>query len=145
MFQGPDPAVLKDLCAQAQAIMEESDATWLVTDDWSPMVPAVKVDYDQSAARQAGISRSAAGISVMAAAGGIPCGTLNDGAEKLGIYIRSTGMDGEPACGEHSQRSGMGPAAVRILRSQYGDRPGCDDWHGRKGRHHRETDRSHTA
>ena len=96
MFQGPDPAVLKDLCAQAQAIMEESDATWLVTDDWSPMVPAIKVDYDQSAARQAGISRSAAGISVMAAAGGIPCGTLNDGAEKLGIYIRSTGMDGEP-------------------------------------------------
>ena len=40
--------------------MEESDATWLVTDDWSPMVPAVKVDYDQAAARQAGVSRSAA-------------------------------------------------------------------------------------
>ena len=96
MFQGPDPAVLKDLCAQARAIMEESDATWLVTDDWSPMVPAVKVDYDQAAARQAGVSRSAAGISVMAAAEGIPCGTLNDGAEKLGIYIRSTGMDGKP-------------------------------------------------
>ena len=96
MFQGPDPAVLKDLCAQAKARMEESDATWLVTDDWSPMVPAVKVDYDQAAARQAGVSRSAAGISVMAAAEGIPCGTLNDGAEKLGIYIRSTGMDGKP-------------------------------------------------
>lgn len=96
MFQGPDPAVLKDLCAQAQAIMEESDATWLVTDDWSPAVPSVKVEYDQAAARQAGISRSSAGISVMAAAEGIPCGTLNDGAEKIGIVIRSTGMDGNP-------------------------------------------------
>ena len=53
MFQGPDPAVLKDLCAQAQAIMEESDATWLVTDDWSPMVPAVKVEYDQAASTSA--------------------------------------------------------------------------------------------
>ena len=96
MFQGPDPAVLKDLCAQAQAIMEESGATWLVTDDWSPMVPAVKVEYDQAAARQAGISRSSAGISVMAAAEGIPCGTLNEEGERIGIYIRSTGMDGEP-------------------------------------------------
>lgn len=96
MFQGPDPAVLKELCAQAKAIMDSSDATWLVTDDWSPAVPAVKVEYDQSAARQAGISRSSSGISVMAAAEGVPCGTLNDGAERLGIYLRSTGMDGEP-------------------------------------------------
>ena len=32
----------------------------------------------------------------MAAAEGIPCGTLNEGAERLSIYIRSTGMDGKP-------------------------------------------------
>lgn len=95
-FSGPDPAVLKDLCAQAQEIMEESDATWLVTNDWEPMTPLLKIDYDQSAARQAGISRSAAGLSVMAAAGGIPCGTFNNGTDKMNIYIRSTGMDGLP-------------------------------------------------
>ena len=96
VFKGPDPAVLKDLCAQAMEIMDESDATWLVTNDWEPLAPALKVDYDQAAARQAGISRSSAAMSVMAAAGGIPCGTFNEDGEKLSIYIRGTGMDGEP-------------------------------------------------
>ena len=72
----------------------------------------------------------------MAAAEGIPCGTLNEGAERLSIYIRSTGMDGKPvdnirnapvwgllACGQYPQCSGMGSATIHILRCKYGDRP----------------------
>lgn len=95
-FSGPDPAVLKSLSAQAEEIMRNSDATYLVTNNWSNKIPALTVNYDQSIARSAGITRSDAGISLMAAAGGIPCGIYNQGNEKHTIYLKSTESDGTP-------------------------------------------------
>lgn len=96
VFTGPDPAVLKSLAAQAKDIMEKNDATWLVTDNWSAMEPSVIIDYNQIEARMAGISRSDAGLSVLAASEGIPCGTITEGEDRLTVYIRSTGPDGMP-------------------------------------------------
>ena len=96
VFTGPDPAVLKALAAQAKDIMEKNDATWLVTDNWSAMEPSVIIDYNQIEARMAGISRSDAGLSVLAASEGIPCGTITEGEDRLTVYIRSTGPDGMP-------------------------------------------------
>lgn len=95
-FTGPDPAVLKDLSAQAEAIMEESDATWLVTNDWSPLGPTLTFDYNQALGREAGITRSDASMSILAASEGIPCGTFQDGSDKMNIYIRSTDYKGDP-------------------------------------------------
>lgn len=96
VFTGPDPAVLKSLAAQAKDIMEKNEATWLVTDNWSAMEPSVIIDYNQIEARMAGISRSDAGLSVLAASEGIPCGTITEGEDRLTVYIRSTGPDGMP-------------------------------------------------
>lgn len=96
VFSGPDPGVLRQLSAQATKIMEESDATWLVTNNWEPMEPTLLVKYNQAIARSAGISRSDAGISLMAAAGGIPCGTFTDGDTQMKIYIKSTDPKGKP-------------------------------------------------
>lgn len=96
VFTGPDPAVLKSLAAQAKDIMEKNEATWLVTDNWSAMEPSVIIDYNQIEARMAGISRSDAGLSVLAASEGIPCGTITEGEDRLTVYIRSTGLDGMP-------------------------------------------------
>lgn len=96
VFTGPDPAVLKSLAEQAENVMRESDATYLVTNNWSEKTPTLLVNYDQSVARRAGITRSDAGISIMAAAGGIPCGTFVDGNERQNIYIKSTEEDGTP-------------------------------------------------
>lgn len=95
-FSGPDPAVLKDLCSRAEAIMEESDATWLVTNDWSPLAPVLTVDYNQPLAREAGISRVETGMSILAASEGIPCGMFRNGTDKMNIYIRSTDFKGDP-------------------------------------------------
>ena len=96
VFTGPDPAVLKSLAAQTKDIMEKNEATWLVTDNWSAMEPSVIIDYNQIEARMAGISRSDAGLSVLAASEGIPCGTITEGEDRLTVYIRSTGPDGMP-------------------------------------------------
>jgi multidrug efflux pump subunit AcrB len=93
-FSGPDPSVLKSLASQAEEIMRNSEATYLVTNDWADKVPSLMVNYDQSVARNAGITRSDAGISLMAAAGGIPSGTYISGNEQYTIYIKSTEPDG---------------------------------------------------
>lgn len=65
MFCGPDPAVLKDLAAKAQQIMEDEPTANLVTNDWEPEMPVLMVDYYQPIARQAGLSRSDVGVSLL--------------------------------------------------------------------------------
>ena len=61
-FSGPDPAVLRDLTAQAAAIMEESPSLQMVTSDWEPKVPVLIVDYNQPVARNIGLSRQDIGL-----------------------------------------------------------------------------------
>ncbi|TAJ15640.1 efflux RND transporter permease subunit [Marinilabiliaceae bacterium JC017] len=97
MFSGPDPAVLKDLTAQAEAIMEKSEATVLVTNDWEPSTPSLLADYYQPLARQAGLSRTDVGLALMAATDGLPVGNYYEGTHSLPIYLKSTGFDGTPA------------------------------------------------
>jgi len=94
VFIGPDPAVLKRLCSEAEDIMKASDATWLETNDWSDRAPVMLIDYDQSAARRTGVSRSDAGLSVMAALGGIPVGTFRNDDRMLKVYLKSTDAEG---------------------------------------------------
>jgi len=94
VFTGPDPAVLKRLCARAEDIMRESDATWLETNDWTEKAPVMLIDYDQAAARRTGVSRSDAGLSVMAAMGGIPVGTFRNDDRMLKVYLKSTDSEG---------------------------------------------------
>lgn len=93
-FTGPDPAVLKDLAAQAEEIMEESDATYLVTNNWSEPGTTLSVEYNQSMARAAGVSRSDAAVSLLAAAGGIPCGSYLEDDSRLKIYLHTTDPEG---------------------------------------------------
>ena len=69
-FSGPDPAVLRDLTAQAAAIMEESPSLQMVTSDWEPKVPVLIVDYNQPVARNIGLSRQDIGLSLMSATDG---------------------------------------------------------------------------
>ncbi|MBQ0005825.1 MAG: efflux RND transporter permease subunit [Alistipes sp.] len=93
-FIGPDPAVLKDLCEQAESIMRESDATFMETNNWSEKAPVLVLDYDQSAARQTGVSRSDAGRSVMAAMGGIPVAEFRNDDRMIKVMLKSTDAEG---------------------------------------------------
>lgn len=94
MFTGPDPKVLHALADSARAIMEKSDAVTLITTDWEPDVPVLSVDYDQSAARNAGVGRKDVSMSMLAANGGIPVGSFYDGTHRNTIYLKAVGEDG---------------------------------------------------
>ena len=76
--------------------MERTPEVCLFTTDWEPAVPVLGIDYEQSAARRAGLSRQDISTSVLAAAGGIPVGTFYEGTHKQTIYLKCTEADGMP-------------------------------------------------
>ena len=96
LFTGPDPAVLKELTAQAKTIMEAEPTAILVTDDWEPMTPVLQADYYQPTARTAGLSRQDVSMSLLAATDGLPVGSFYEGTDALPIYMKSVGSDGTP-------------------------------------------------
>ncbi len=95
-FTGPDPAVLHALADSARRIMESTPEVCLITTDWEPEIPVLRVDYDQVAARAAGLSRYDVAFSMLAASGGIPVGSFYDGSHKNTIYLKCTAGDGSP-------------------------------------------------
>lgn len=95
MFTGPDPAVLKDLAAKAQRIMQQEPSAMLVRNDWDPMVPVLSVEYDQPIARMAGLSRADIGMSMLSATDGMPVGAYYEGTHSLPIYMKSVDHQGE--------------------------------------------------
>lgn len=95
VFKGPDPAVLKDLAAKAEKIMEDSPATYLVTNNWSPKQPSIFVDYDQTLARNIGVGRTDVALSMLTATDGLPSAQYMDGDRRLNVYVKTTDTNGE--------------------------------------------------
>lgn len=95
MFMGPDPAVLAQLTAQAQAIMEGNDKIMLVTSDWEPKSAVLEVDYNQPVARRAGLSRQDVGLSLLASTDGIPLNRIYDGSVAQTIQLKCVDKNGE--------------------------------------------------
>ncbi len=89
MFTGPDPAVLKELTAKAEKIMQENPVAMLVRRDWNPMVPVLSVEYDQPIARTVGLSRTDIGMSMLSATDGLPVGAYYEGTHALPLYLKS--------------------------------------------------------
>ncbi|MDR2765656.1 MAG: efflux RND transporter permease subunit [Tannerella sp.] len=96
MFSGPDPAVLKDLAARAEAIMETEPSVMLITRNWEPQVPVLSVRYDQTTARNAGVLRSDVAVALLSATDGMPVGAYYNGTTSEPLYLRSIGARGEP-------------------------------------------------
>lgn len=95
MISGPDPAVLKDLCRQAENIMRQDSTAVLVTNDWGPMTPVLDVKYHQQIARISGLSREDVSLALLAATEGLPIGSYYEGDHDLPIYIKSVNRKGE--------------------------------------------------
>ena len=94
MFRGPDPEVLHQLTDSAMSIVRNSDKVYLATTDWEPRIPVLNIEYNQSAARTSGLSRSDVGTSILAYTGGIPIGTFYDGINDEKIYVKCVDSDG---------------------------------------------------
>jgi len=90
-FSGPDPAVLRQLTAQATDIMKSDSNTRFVCTDWEPAQPVLIVDYNQPTARALGFTRNDVGLSVLAATSGIPVGSFYDGSYEKTIYLNCVG------------------------------------------------------
>lgn len=95
-FLGPDPAVLEQLADSAKALLSTMPEVRLITKDWEEKIPVLTVDYNQSAARSLGLSRSNVSMSLLAAAGGIPVGYFYEGIHKNNIYLKCLNEKGQP-------------------------------------------------
>ena len=95
-FTGPDPAVLRNLAEQAEAIMRKSkyvDA-YSVQNNWKPMGKALTAQYMELEARRSGISRGNIGNALQAATDGMICGVINDQDQQVMLNFRIRNADG---------------------------------------------------
>ncbi|MFA7583447.1 MAG: efflux RND transporter permease subunit [Proteiniphilum sp.] len=93
-FNGPDPAILRKLTAQALEIMEESSSIHLIQSNWEPKTPTLVVDYNQPVARNVGLSRQDVALSLLSTTGGIPASVFHDGNQRQTIYLKSVDSEG---------------------------------------------------
>ena len=118
-FRGPDPAVLRNLTAQAEEIMNKNSNTVLETNDWEPKIPVVVVNYNQPAARSLGLSRKDIAISLLAATEGIPAGVFYDGRDRFNIYMKTVQEPGSPLRDlNNAQVFGMVPPFENLLNKE---------------------------
>ena len=118
-FTGPDPAVLRNLTAQAQEIMSKNSNTVLENNDWEPKVPVVVINYNQPAARSLGLSRKDIAISLLAATEGIPTGVFYDGRDRFNIYMKTVKEPGVPLVDlNNAQVFGMVPPFENLLNKE---------------------------
>lgn len=94
MISGPDPAVLKHLCSQVEAIMKADSTAILVTNNWGPETPALDVRYQQQIARDVNLSREDVGLALLSATDGLPVGSYYEGEHSLPIYLKSVDAQG---------------------------------------------------
>ncbi len=87
-FSGPDSKVLRQLSAQAQAIMRAYSESARVWDDWRPPVKKIVPLFDEVKAKQAGVNRSMLAQSLESAVSGTKVGLYREGDDLLPIISR---------------------------------------------------------
>lgn len=95
-FTGPDPAVLRDLSAQAEAVMRRSpyvDA-YSVQNNWKPTGKSFVAEYVQQDALRSGIVRGDVADALLAATDGMPVGVLNDQERMVTLNLQVRNSDG---------------------------------------------------
>ena len=95
-FAGADPAVLRELSAQAEAIMRRSpyvDA-YSVQNNWKPTSKAFVAEYVEEDGLRAGITRSDVGNALLAATDGMPIGVIHDQERMVTINLQVRNTDG---------------------------------------------------
>lgn len=95
-FAGPDPAVLRNLSAQAEAIMRRCPYVdpYSVENNWKPMGKVLVAEYMQPDALRAGIDRGDVANALLAATDGMPVGVLNDQDRMVTINLQVRDDDG---------------------------------------------------
>ena len=87
-YSGPDPAVLRSLAEQAEAIMRAEPTAKDVRNDWRGAVPVLVTPWRQASARRAGVSRIDLAQSLALSTTGVTVGTHRRGEDLLPIRLR---------------------------------------------------------
>lgn len=90
-FHGSDPAVLRRLSEQAQAIMRADAESKDIRDDWRQPVKLVQPLFNEQVGRQLGITRENLSNALRYAFEGTPVGRYRDGIRVLPILMRAPG------------------------------------------------------
>lgn len=95
-FSGPDPAVLRQLSAKAEAIMRKCPYVdpYSVQNNWNPTSKTVVADFDTQSALRSGYSRSDVANALQAATEGMPVGVMTDGDKMLVTRLHVVNADG---------------------------------------------------
>lgn len=96
LFHGPDPAVLKQLSAQAEQIMRQSKYIdpYSVQSSWHAHSKNLVARFNQADAVRTGITRSDVGDALKAATDGLPIGLMNDNDKMVIINLMVRNADG---------------------------------------------------
>lgn len=95
-FGGPDPAVLRRLSAEAEALMRQCPYVdpYSVQSNWSPRGRQLTFGYSQEGAQRAGVNRSDVGNALQAAGDGMAVGVVADGDKQVPVYVQVRHADG---------------------------------------------------
>lgn len=95
-FTGPDPAVLRNLAEQAEAVMRTCKYVdpYSVQNNWKAKGKALTAQYMEQEARRSGVSRSNIGNALQAATDGMICGVINDQDQQVMLNFLIRNADG---------------------------------------------------
>ncbi len=89
-FIGPDPAVLRDLAQQAEAVFRSEPAIGDITNDWRNEVLVWKPKYSQVKASKAGITRADLGNAILSStSAGLGIGLYRDNDVMRPIFLKT--------------------------------------------------------
>lgn len=95
-FFGPDPAVLRQLCQQAEGIMRKAQHVdaYSISNNWRPKGKSLQANYVRQNALRAGIERGNIADALSAATDGLPVGALHDGDKTIVVNLLVRNEDG---------------------------------------------------
>lgn len=92
-FIGPDPQVLHQLSAQAQAIIAAHPNTKYVRDDWRQPSKTLTPVIDQDLARRAGINSADITMAIRRATDGVTIAQLRQGKELIPVQVKGSNTE----------------------------------------------------
>jgi multidrug efflux pump subunit AcrB len=88
-FLGPDPAVLRQLGAKAQAILRADSGMVSIRDDWETPINVARPVFDEARARAEGVTRRQVSDVLAYATDGLPVGIYREHDQLLPIVLKT--------------------------------------------------------
>ncbi|HEI8868881.1 TPA: efflux RND transporter permease subunit [Serratia odorifera] len=118
-IMGPEPAMLREIAAQAQAIMQASPMMRTVNTDWGARMPTLHFSLDQDRLQSVGLSSNAVAQQLQFLLSGVPITSVREDIRSVQVVGRAAGeIRLDPA--KIAGFTLVGSAGQRIPLSQVG-------------------------